>query len=371
MCKCNGRVFWETSPLSFRLPHNPFLSYNFRETRQTLTVEAKMTMQRRSRLIHLFLALAVAFSLGAAVRAEAPQDIWLVSTRDAAHCGRLDETLDTLGCWRLTDSCEWSPADAADCSGDCSTPTVVFVHGNRTDADDAVAKGWCVRDAIRSAACGRAFRFVIWSWPADRIGRRHRPDAQLKADYSDDESYYLAAWLHTVPPATKVSLIGHSFGSKIILGALRLLAGGEVTCRRLPKEAVAQWTCCKRNPIRAMLLGAAVDSDALAACEECGSPLSLLERVFVTCNGCDRALRWYPRLYGRGGSKALGAVGPCGVESPAIDLADVSGTVGRKHDCRYYCDAPEVRCRWLHYAFLDDEHEPNRATDIENRREID
>jgi hypothetical protein len=302
----------------------------------------------------VFSLLAVAASASAA---DAPQAVWLVSTRDATHCGKLDDAPEAIHYWRLTENCQWASADAKQFQADDDTavPTVVYIHGNRTDADDAVAAGMGVYQIIRSEGCPRAFRYVIWSWPADRMCRRSRPDAQLKAAYSDVESYYLATWLNNLRPGVKVSLIGHSFGPRIITGAMHLLAGGEVAGNVMPKTAVAAWTAGKRNPVRAVLLAAAVDADALAPDSTHGLALSLFDQVLITCNPCDRALRWYPRLYGRGGPQALGAVGPCGVDSAAnLDLVDVSGSVGRRHDWRCYCSAPEVSSQWAHYTFLDD-----------------
>ena len=115
-------------------------------------------------------------------------------------------------------------------------PTVVFIHGNRTDADEAVVKGWYAYESIQAETADRPFRYVIWSWPAERVCRRNKVDVQLKADYSDVESYYLAKWLDRLRPGVKVSLVGHSFGPRIITGALHLLAGGEVAGRNMSAE---------------------------------------------------------------------------------------------------------------------------------------
>ena len=291
--------------------------------------------------------------------AETSQAVWLVSTRGAPHCGGLDESLDTLRYWRLTEDCDWTPADAKDfqAADDVAGPTVVFIAGNRTDADDAVVKGWYVYEAIQSQTAGRAFRYVIWSWPADRVCRRNRPDVQLKADYCDAESYYVAAWLNHVRPKVKVSLVGHSFGPRIITGAMHLLAGGELAGQKMPDGAVADWAGGKRNPVRAVLLGAAEDADALSPDGVNSLALSVFDRLLITRNCCDRVLRFYPRLYGRGGPQALGRGGPWGLDgngSEKIDVVDVSGTVGRVHDWRDYSSAPEVCSQWAFYAFLDD-----------------
>jgi hypothetical protein len=304
-------------------------------------------------------------------------EIWLLSTRGvkkgtgsicAQHpegrSGKLclspfspEGAIDAGRYWRLTDDCQWAPADAGQFhAGDgAQRPTVVYIHGNRTDADEAVSNGGYVDWAIQCQAAGRPFRFVIWSWPSDRACRRNRSDVQLKAEQSDVEAYYLACWLDQLRPGARVSLVGHSFGPRIIDGAMQLLAGGELAGQCLPAAVVAGWSGGKpKNPVRAVLLASATDADWLApgGCHELA--LGLLDEVLITCNGCDRALRWYPRLYGRGGPEAMGFVGPCGIGCPEnVEVLDLSGTVGRTHDWQAYCSSPEITCHWAHYAFLD------------------
>lgn len=288
--------------------------------------------------------------------AEAPRDIWLLSTRDASHCSAPTEPANAIRYWRLDANCGWSAADAKDFQdGEASRPIVVFVHGNQTDSDMAVAKGMCAYESILAGTGCRSFRYVIWSWPADRVCRRHRDDAQLKVGYCDIESYNLALWLNGLRPGTKLSLVGHSFGPRIIAGALQLLAGGEVGGQKMADEAVRAWTEKKRNPLRAVMLAMADDFDSLAPDGRAGRALSLLDQVLVTRNGCDSTLRWYPRLYGRGGPDAIGFTGPCGVSKPEkVTVIDVCCTVGKTHDYRYYCSASNVCSRWAQYTFLDE-----------------
>ena len=310
----------------------------------------KIIFQRVSLILAILLAAA-------AVRAaDTSPHVWLLSTREAAHCGRLDDPAEAVRYWRLGDDCDWSPAEAKDFhAGEPTGPTVVFVPGNHTDADDAVAKGWYVYQTICSQADGKPFRYVIWSWPADRVCRRIRPDVQLKAAYGDAESYYLAGWIHGVRPGAKVSLVGHSFGPRIITGALHLLAGGELAGRKLTADALAERNPAKRTAIRAVLLADADDVDSLAPCGRKGLALSSLDEALVTCNGCDRVLKWYPRMYGRGGPEAIGFVGPCGIDDPKkIAVVDVSAAVGKPHDYEGYCSALSMCGYWAHYTFLDD-----------------
>ena len=86
-----------------------------------------------------------------------------------------------------------------------------------------------------------------------------------------------------------------------------------------------------------MLVGAATDADCLANDGVYNLALSQVEKMLVSRNGCDRVLRFYPRLYGRGGPQALGFVGPAGCgEYDKIELLDVSCEVGERHQWKYY-----------------------------------
>jgi hypothetical protein len=309
------------------------------------------TMLHRSLILALLLA-----STAQACAAESARHVWLISTRGKSHCGNLESPQDL--CYRrLDENGQWLPADAEmfRAADDESAPTVVFIHGNQTDAQEAVTKAWYVYETIRAEADGRPFRYVIWSWPAERMIRSHRADVRLKAAYSDADSYYLAEWLDRLRPGVRVSLIGHSFGPRIITGALGLLAGGEVAGRTMPESSVAAWKGGKRNALRAVLLAAAVDADWPAS-ESCrGRTLALANDVLITRNACDPVLRHYPKMDGRGGPQALGAVGPrCADDAKNVAVLDVSCTVGKTHDWRCYCAAVNLPDVWRHYTFLED-----------------
>ena len=320
-------------------------------------VRDKRPVPHSSFLIPHFLALLLLTSAIPALAADAPQQLWVVSTRNAPNCGDLDATLQSLRYCRMNDDCQWSSADAESFSAtdDLAVPTVVFIHGNRTDADDAVWKACYTYGVIRAESAGRPFRYVIWSWPAERVYRNNRDDVRLKAAYSDTQSYYLAQWLHRLRPGVRVSLIGHSFGPRIITGAMHLLGGGEVAGRSLSQSSVAEWTAGKRNKVRAVMLAAAIDADWLAPGGCHGLALPLIDEMLITRNGCDRVLRWYSRLYDHGRPQAMGLIGPCGVaDIEKVEVVDVSCTVGKRHDWRYYCSALNVCDHWAHYTFLDD-----------------
>jgi len=124
---------------------------------------------------------------------------------------------------------------------------------------------------------------------------------------------------------------------------------------RLFRPHAVLLNCARGELVDSNALAAALDEDWLAPGCRNGLAPSLFSRVLITRNGCDRVLRRYPRLYGRGGPEAMGFVGPCGInDSSKIELIDVSATVGRLHDWRCYCSASNVCSRWAFYTFLDD-----------------
>jgi hypothetical protein len=316
-------------------------------------------MALRTALLRLLLGVLLGAALTGKVCAGEPcAQIWLISTRAAPRCGELDASLQSLRYWRYDETaCRWSPSGSNefDVASPDALPTVVFIHGNRTDSDEAVTKGWYAYEYIRACSACRPIRYVIWSWPAERMCRGVHEDTRLKVELSDIESYYLACWLGRARPSARISLIGHSFGPRIVTGALHLLAGGEVDGRNMPPSTVAAWSGGKRNPIRVVLLAAALDAGWLApgGCHD--RAVSLMERMLVTCNDRDRVLRWNPRMYGRGGPEAMGFVGPCGIaEADKVEVIDVACTVGRIHDWRCYCSAANVCSRWSEYTFLAD-----------------
>lgn len=294
-------------------------------------------------------------------RAEPPhakaQELWLVNTRAAPKCSPRDDGFRRIRYWRLEDDCSWATQDASQFSAGkhATAPTVIFIHGSRTDDDTAIQLGFHVYRDLQRAADGRAFRCEIWSWPSDREQLRPRPDMQRKLVYCETQSRYLAQRLGDLKPETPVCLIGYSFGARIITGALeRLARGATADCETAAQKA--EHVAAARNPMRVILLAAAMDYNSLASGCSHGRAMSMVDRALITQNPCDRVLRWYPRLYGRGGPAAMGAVGPALTEgAEKAELIDMSGTVGRIHDVRCYLASGEFHSRLARYAFLDDD----------------
>jgi hypothetical protein len=283
--------------------------------------------------------------------------VWLVNTHCAGGCGDLEAGLSKIAYWRLDESCgcgQWqaSAAAAFQASGVPGVPATVLIHGYGTDEDWAVRHGNTLYGLMKQQACGRPFRLIIWSWPADRVEGRIRSDIQMKVCRSDVEAYYLARLLPNLPKGAPLGLAGYSLGCRVVSGALQLLAAGPVGGRSLSPPVLAAWNKAGPRPIRVMMLAAAMDANWLEpSCPHGLAPLAA-ERILVVTNGCDRVLKWYSRLYGPHGPQALGYVGPTGTAGGKLDVVDVACEVGRKHDFDRYQESSPVCQRLAWYTFL-------------------
>jgi len=313
-----------------------------------------------SRIVGTLLAavtLVVLFAAGAAAADPAPEQVWLISTRNAPWCCPPAGEDVPLEYWQLGPDCQWIAADreAFLATDDPAVPTSVYIHGNRADRRTAIRQGWKIYRQLEAQAAGRPFRFVIWSWPADRLRGGNRRDTRVKASRSDVQGYYLAGWLGQLDPDVPVCLVGYSFGARAITAALHILAGGQVAGRSLPEGHVVE-----RAPVRAVLVAAAMDSGWLLPGHRNGLALSRLDRVLVLLNCSDPVLKFYPLMYGLGGPQALGRAGPAcpgrlGDEAEKIELLDVTCSVGRNHDWDCYVRSPALRAHLAWYTFPETE----------------
>jgi hypothetical protein len=270
-------------------------------------------------------------------------------------CDVGEEGQQQVSYWRLEADRKWEAASLAEFlkHEDPCVPTAVFVHGNRYDADTAIDAAWYIYGHIAQQGGGKKSRFVIWSWPSDQIRGGNRRDVQTKATWADRQTYYLAGFLQSMHGEVPVSLIGFSFGARIVTGALHLLGGGEISGFSLPNRTEAP-----RLPVNAILVAAALDADWLLPGHCHGMALSQVHQLLITENASDSALRWYPRMYRHRGPDALGFFGlPCasmlGEEQNKIEQMNLSCAVGKTHDWACYASVPDLGRRVRDYTFRD------------------
>jgi hypothetical protein len=150
------------------------------------------------------------------------------------------------------------------------------------------------------------------------------------------------AWLaDQLPQETPISMSGSSFGARIVMGSLELLAGG-----RLGGYQLAARNDRRPRHVDAVLMGAAFDNDDLLPGQPFGRALTQVNRLLVFTNQRDIALKVYHYLYGRrSGRIAIGMTGPVatrrlGGQGDKVLTREVSGFVGRNHGPKSYFESP-------------------------------
>ncbi|MBI2824241.1 MAG: hypothetical protein HYX69_06105 [Planctomycetia bacterium] len=273
-------------------------------------------------------------------------ELWLVSTRGLPlagddccapqfapcvfryQCGRgfVTSTLEEL---RATD--------------DSSRVTAIFVHGNDTTAEQAATGGRQLYGKLLHTCCPMPpVRLVIWSWPSETDVLCKRRDFRLKACRTNIEGYFLATFVDSLPPATRVSMAGYSYGARVVSGGLHMLAGGMLEGRVLRERMHTD-----RPAPSAILMGGAMDNDWLLPGMRHQDAMSQVQRMVVTYNRFDPVLRWYPMLWGRGGTLALGVTGVAdpgqlGMDRNKLVEINVARAVHCRHGWKYYSGSPQI-----------------------------
>ena len=183
----------------------------------------------------------------------------------------------------------------------------------------------------------RPVRHVIWSWPSAPIPQTRAIvlDAQVKAQRTPIQSFYLGCFLSRIQPDVDVGIVGYSFGSRVIVGAMHALGGGRIADRQLPN--------CGDPVVKPRIVLWA------AACDACGvAPGGIYDRTLpaisaglVMVNKTDPVLRRYDRLMPGSTCQALGFVGvpSCNLGECACRLQqmDVTNQISRRHQwVRYF-----------------------------------
>jgi hypothetical protein len=259
--------------------------------------------------------------------------IWVISTRGLGGCGNIQappnffvqrRTVD--GAWAMSSIGEFLAAD------DPMTPIGFAMHGNRVNSSQAIRQGMMAyRQFTAGVSATQPVRFVIWSWPSDRIHGILK-DVRAKAARTTTDGKYLAWTLHQLDPQTPVSLIGFSYGARIASGALHVAAGGSLDGFSLGAGKKP------RRPIRASFAAAAIHNYWLAEGQFHGRALEVVDSMLLINNSCDMALKRYRFLDRSRTAAALGYTGPAGW-SPhyaKIRIVDACRDVGKMHSWDSY-----------------------------------
>lgn len=296
-----------------------------------------------------------------------PQDdIWLINTHRVGYslgCSREGDDLARLYVAQWQGKQGWRKATIEELlAAEPAALTMLYAHGNRQTPTDAIDRSLrFYRAMLRGSDDPAPVRLIIWSWPSSRIPGPLR-DARAHAARSDVDAYFLSQLLARWPNDRPLSLVGFSFGARIVTGALQLVAGGSVAGYALPKERIAHFQTEERPPLRAILLAAALDTPWLCPGGYHGLAASMTDRTLNVYNPCDEALKYYhfiARCTGlrkrRNGPSALGYTGLyCAASLPNVAQFSVGPYVGKSHDVRHYTGSEPLMARVRPYVLWKD-----------------
>lgn len=288
-------------------------------------------------------ALLVAIIVTGGAGAAEPSSYWAICTRDIT----LDEIKPgasaRVGVLQGTPEGKLTEAQATDVREAilAAKRVIVYMPGNRSDLASGHCEALALYRLLAAVDNSRPIVFILWSWPADRVTFGQRSDIWIKACRADAEAFILADWLQSLPDDVHVLLVTYSLSARAALGALHLLAGGEVADRRLEELAAA-----KGPQIKALLVAPAVDAHALGPGGNFEMAARRADRLALTVHPADTLLRLYPLLYGLRGPQALGFAGPIALrpeDAQKVDIIPLQGWAGRGHGWQNYFSALPVR----------------------------
>ena len=284
----------------------------------------------------------------------AGDQIWLISCRglpcpDRSGSNSAHDLVAGLKYWRYNrQESSWDKSTRQNLlDGDFrKLRNVVWVHGDHMGACEAFETGRQIyQELVRSVENPEPIRFIIWSWPSAKTLSRPVQDARLKAARIPAAAVRLAGLLETIPANSRVSLIGFSFGVRVISATLQLLAGGDLDDYKL-HEALAN----KREKYRVAFFASAIDSGALQPGRRFGKAIGEMKSLLLLNNYCDWVLKRYGKLYcrcARRGPQALGYTGLAtngglSADRDRIEQYNASAFVGRHHAWRPYVYTPQL-----------------------------
>ena len=314
----------------------------------------KTILYRLRRLSGLGVVFACAASLAISTTACAAvsqtcrdPEIWVFSTRHLPGICKVPTVVNPSVQRFESTSCRWLADDLGTLLGG-KGPLIIFLHGNRYDAYSAKQQGIKLsRRCDALTALGENTQLMIYSWPSQQDGCLLR-DGRSKYRRCFTEGHYLAWLLGQISPERPVVFIGYSFGALITLEALEDLIAAENAGR-----PVSPWQH-RPGDTRLIFVAPAVRCDAFSPCGKYRETLACVDRVLLTINSHDDALRFFHLLDTRTKVDALGCTGmprrwmPSDIKYSAIDARNI---IGREHGLTLYLRSNTLMQRICHEAY--------------------
>ena len=283
--------------------------------------------------------------------AQSPRcEMWYISSRHLPYFpSSCDASTSQLRYYRRVDR-KWTRSDQEEFFGTMSPDTVlgIYVHGNKKQASNAKQRGAEIHAMLCCRNPRNNFRFVIWSWPSQKIPMQPIRDVRVKAARSVAQSYYFGSWLTNVDSRTRVTILSSSYGTRIAVGALHLLAGGSVNGNRVAHGGA-------HPAIRLFLVQPAFPCDWIVCGGKFGLSTQVVDNLFMAYNSRDFILKQYRRTIKDGKGDALGYTGlpsrgrTCASQETTLRQWDATRYVGLSHDYDRYKPVPYVQQKDAQY----------------------
>ena len=103
---------------------------------------------------------------------------------------------------------------------------------------------------------------IAFDWPSQRVYRNDVLDVTEKGRRAYIAAYHLARFVQSFPPSSRVCLLGHSYGGRVVPGALHLLGGGALNSQSHDPEVCLPTTRPDLD-MRGIIIAGASDRDWL------------------------------------------------------------------------------------------------------------
>jgi hypothetical protein len=269
-----------------------------------------------------------------------PQDeVWMISSR---HLDDPCRGVEALEYYRAVDGC-WIPESVDGFlqaeANDQPRQTILMFHGHLTNFKFAQIRGWQAYQKI-VAADPEAIpvRFVLWAWPSEFLytGEIKRMTSFRKADV---HAFYLGQLLLRMRPEQPVHIIGYSYGSRIVVGALHLANGGQVD-----GKGIERCSECDIGPYLVTLIEPTIHADDFACGRHYDRAFPSIQHLVLIHNPRDPALKAFRACPYTGFGRVMGTVGIVRLNTPEdwqrIEQYNAGSTVGPQHAMNDYFDSP-------------------------------
>lgn len=258
-------------------------------------------------------------------------EVWEISTRHLPFGCRVPDRKPSLEVYRCQgEGTPWEKdilENAVALSNEFQT--IVYAHGNWMTRENARGRANFIADQIARRA-EKPIRLIMLSWPSQRERRPIR-DTVENAECADTQAFYFDWLLRQFPEDAQSSVLGFSFGARVVCGALHLLAGGTLqgasSIDRDPSRS-------RENVYRVSFAAPAVDRSWLANNGRNRLAMNVVDRMINLYNSKDPVLRRF-RFLDLGPSRpiAAGFSGFANAGNPRINQPLASQDRIIQYDC--------------------------------------